>query len=419
MSEHQDHEKHIADLQAVLEVSRDLAGTTELRPLLERVESAARHVLECERATVFLYDRDKDELYSQLATGVNEIRFSASLGIAGEVVRTGQVINVPDAYADARFNPEIDRKTGYRTRNILSFPLLGFDNSTVGVLQVLNKSDGAFDPWDEGLVKTFGAQVGVAVQRQALLEQYAEKQRIQRDLNIAREIQQGLLPKEDAKVAGFDVAGWNKPADETGGDCFAYMSLDGGNLAITLADATGHGIGPALVIAECRALFHACVAVSQDLATVVPQVNNLLEADLPGDRFVTAFLGILSPSDSTLTYLSAGQGPLLKYEVEPDTVTELAANGPPLGVIADCSFGEPERWIMRPGDMFVLVTDGFFEWANAAGEQFGTERLSEIIRASRALPSAEIIDRMYEAVLAFAGETLQADDLTAVIIKKC
>ena len=419
MSENRGHEKHIADLQAVLEVSRDLAGTTELRPLLEKVERAARHVLDCERATVFLYDRDKDELYSRLATGVDEIRFSASLGIAGEVVRTGQVINVPDAYADDRFNPEIDRKTGYRTRNILSFPLLGFDNSTVGVLQVLNKSDGAFDPWDEGLVKTFGAQVGVAVQRQELLEQYAEKQRIQRDLNLAREIQQGLLPKEAAKVAGFDIAGWNKPADETGGDCFDYMPLEGGNLAIMLADATGHGIGPALVIAECRALFHASITASQDLGTVVPQVNNLLEADLPGDRFVTAFLGILSPADDTLTYLSAGQGPLLKYDFETNTVTELAANGPPLGVIADCPFGKPDHWIMRPGDMFVLVTDGFFEWANAAGEQFGTERLAEIIRTHRTRPSVEIINRMYKEVVEFAGGTAQSDDLTAVVIKKC
>lgn len=418
MSDSRDHDRHITDLQAVLEVSRELAATTELEPLLQKVERAARNVLECERATVFLYDRQTDELYSRLATGVSEIRFSASRGIAGEVVRTGVVINVPDAYADARFNPEIDKKTGFRTRNILSFPLIGFDNSTVGVLQVLNKAAGAFDPWDEDLVKTFGSQVGVAVQRQMLLEQYAEKQRIQRDLNIARDIQQGLLPKEPAKLEGFDIAGWNKPADETGGDCFDYLPLEDGQLAVTLADATGHGIGPALVIAECRALFHASVSMTTDLATIIRHVNNLLVDDLPGDRFVTSFFGIVSAAHGSLTYLSAGQGPLLRFEAETGKVAELAADGAPLGILRDFAYGTPQRWDMRPGDMMVLVTDGFFEWANEAGEQYGTERLAEVIVANRDQSSESIITRMYEAVLAFVEKTEQIDDLTAVVIRK-
>jgi len=177
-----DLQDQINDLQAVLQVSRELAAASELLPLLSKVEQAAREVLECERATVFLFDRQRHELHSSIATGVDEIRFSADHGIAGEVVRTGKVINVPDAYADPRFNKDIDKRTGFRTRNMVTFPLLGFDQSVVGVLQVLNKLDGQFDPWDDELVRTFGAQVGVAVQRQLLLEHYAEKQRIERDL---------------------------------------------------------------------------------------------------------------------------------------------------------------------------------------------------------------------------------------------
>ncbi|MFQ5422924.1 MAG: PP2C family protein-serine/threonine phosphatase [Phycisphaerae bacterium] len=412
------HEKQVADLQTVLAVSRDLAATTELQPLLSKVEQAARSVLNCERATVFLYDADREELYSRMATGVDEIRFSASRGIAGEVIRTGRVINVPDAYADGRFNPEIDRKTGFRTRNLLSFPLIGFDNSTIGVLQVLNKTAGEFDPWDADLVRTFGAQVGVAVQRQMLLEQYAEKQRLQRDLNIARDIQQGLLPTEPPDIDGFDIAGWNTPADETGGDCFSYLSLDRGQLAVILADATGHGIGPALVIAECRALFQAIVSVTDDLATLVTRVNNLLVADLPGDRFVTAFFGLLSPDDGALSYLSAGQGPLFKYTAATGHVDELPAGGPPLGILRDAPYAPPDRWAMQPGDMMVLVTDGFFEWADRTARQFGTERLAKVIVEHDHRPAAEIIQCLHEAVLRFADGTPQVDDLTAVVIRK-
>ena len=411
-------EKHVADLQAVLGVSRDLAAISELTPLLRNVERAALSVLECERATVFLYDPERQELYSRMATGVDEIRFSADRGIAGEVVRTGEVINVPDAYADPRFNPEIDRKTGFRTRNMITFPLLGFDNKIVGVLQVLNKSKGSFDPWDDELVRTFGAQVGVALQRQLLLEHYAEKQRIERDLSIARDIQQGLIPDKAAEVPGFDIAGWNKPADETGGDCYDYMALSDGSLALTIADATGHGIGPALVIAECRALFRATISLSNDLSMVVSRINNLLSEDLPDDRFVTAFFGLLSPRTNILSFLSAGHGPLIQYISEKDEFVELSANAMPLGIIADVPFDDPVRFHMQPGDMMVLVTDGFFEWQNDEREQFGTERMFNILRAMKDRPCSEMIESLYREVQAFAPGTPQADDLTAIIIKK-
>ena len=413
-----DHARQIDDLQAVLQVSRELCATNELTPLLQTVEQAALSVLGCERATVFLYDRKRHELYSRMATGVDEIRFSADCGIAGEVVRTGRISNVPDAYADPRFNREIDRQTGFRTRNMVTFPLVGLDKSIVGVLQVLNKTVGEFDPWDRELVKTFGAQVGVAVQRQLLLEHYAEKRRLERDLDIARDIQKGLLPQRDVQVEGFDIAGWNKPADRTGGDCYDFLSLPDGSLAVVIADATGHGIGPALMIAECRALFRATSSLSRNLTEITDRVNLLLCDDLPDDRFVTAFFGLLEPGTRRLSFLSAGHGPLIKYTRANDELLELPAHGVPLGIMPDVAWSGPDVFEMASGDMMILVTDGFFEWADTRREQFGMARLLDLIRRHRKLPSCEIIRRLHEAVVAFVGDRPQDDDLTAVIIKR-
>ncbi len=406
------------DLRAVLEVSRKLAATTELPPLLEMVESAARSVLCCDRATVFLFDATANELYSQVATGVQEIRFPATHGIAGEAVRTGDVIIVPDAYADARFNPEIDKKTGYRTRNMITIPMLGIDGEVVGVLQMLNKFDGEFDDWDKELARTFGAQVGVALQRQLLLEHYAEKQKLQHDLSVARDIQQGLIPKEGASAEGFEIAGWNRPADETGGDCYDYSENDDGSLAITIADATGHGIGPALMIAECRALFRAASSITRDVKEITTKVNDLLCDDLPDDRFVTAFFGIVCPKTKSITYLSAGHGPIILYRKATDTIEELPANGFPLGIMPDAPWPEPDVFEMQPGDMLVVVTDGFFEWKNAQREQYGTHRLCEAIRRARHLPCSELIETLHRQVREFVGDMVQDDDLTALVVKK-
>lgn len=415
--------QQIAALEHLLEVARQLGATVELDPLLEAIATAATTVLDCERATVFLYDTGTEELYSRVATGIEdsamkEIRFPVSRGIAGEVARTGSVITLADAYADPRFNPEFDRQSGFRTRNMLAFPLRGYDSTTVGVLQVLNKRSGQFDGHDEKLVRFLGAQAGVAVQRQMLLQEYAHKQRIQRDLNIARDIQQGLLPRENPEVAGYDIAGWNQPADETGGDSFDFLPLDDGSLAITLADATGHGIGAALIMAETRALFRATARQTRDLQRVVSEVNDLLCLDLPDGKFNTAFFGFLAPAEHTVRFLSAGQGPILVYAAATGAVRELETHGLPLGIMPEAEYDAATVFQLAPGDMLVLLTDGFYEWDRPDGEQFGTERIADLIREHHRLPAAEFIQVVYRTVVDFSAGTRQGDDLTAIVVRR-
>jgi len=411
-------EEQLSDLKGVLVVARELGATVDLRTMLSRIEGASRHVMESERASVFLYDAETDELYSYVATGVEEIRFSSKLGLAGAAIQERQPINVPDAYADSRFNPEVDRRTGFRTRNVLTLPLMGLDDTVVGALQVLNKEQGNYTTWDEQLAATLAAQAGAAIQRQVLLEQYAEKQKLERDLDIARTIQQELLPDAPPEVDGFDIAGWNKPADQTGGDAFDFMSLGDGRLAITIADATGHGIGPALVIAECRALLRATALASDEPSEIMARVNDLLVDDLPSDRFVTCFFGLLDPSDASLRFSSGGHGPLLYFRAADGQVVELPTTGLPLGIMSGMRCDPVPPVAFQSGDMLVLVTDGFFEWLNANNEQFGMARLFDVIRNSRHRPSTDLIQTLYQEVLRFAGGTPQADDLTAVVIKK-
>lgn len=410
-------DRRVTDLMAVLEVTRQLGATTDLQLLLESIERSALQVLDCERGSVFVFDSAKNELFSRVATGTGEIRFPANRGISGQSFQTGAVINVPDAYADDRFNPEIDRKTGFRTRNILVCPLIGYDNSPIGVLQVLNKRQGGFEAWDEELIRTLGAQTGVAVQRAMLLMEFAEKQRIENDLNIARNIQQSIIPKNAPQIPGFEIAGWNQPADKTGGDFFDFQKLPDGQWAIMLADVTGHGIGPALVVAECRALMRATLSVTQALANVVTQVNDLLCADLPDNLFVTCFAGLLHPTDARLTYLSAGHGPLLFFHTAKNEVSELHIDGCPLGILKRFKYGPAREIVFEPGDIALFLTDGFFEWFNPQREQYGIDRIKDFVRANPHLAAAEMLQQLYQQVLTFAEGVPQKDDLTAVIIK--
>lgn len=410
-----EHEHRIQNLRRLLDITRQMAVTLDLTQLLGTIVEATRGVLCCERATIFLYDPATDELYSRVATGVESIRFPADRGIAGAAAQQRAIVNVPDAYSDPRFNPEIDRETGFRTRNLLTFPLENLDGALMGVLQALNKSGGAFTAADEDLARVLSAQAGVALHRHALLEQYAEKQRMARDLELARKIQQALFPKSCPAVAGYEIAGWNCPADETGGDCYDFIPLANGHHALLLADATGHGIGAALVIAQFRSLIRAMLSVTEDLAAVAARVNQILCHDLMGDRFVTAFVGVLDPQQHRLDYVSAGQGPLLL--VAPATSESRGANALPLAVLDDSVF-EVGRFDLCPGATVVLLTDGFYETSDPGGEQFGEERVTDLVRRHANTPLDQLIGDLHAEVRRFSNDSPQADDLTAILIRR-
>ena len=295
---------------------------------------------------------------------------------------------------------------------------MGYDGSALGVVQVINKRDGSFTEWDQKLMETLAAQSAVAVQRQLLLEAYAHKQRLEGELDIARDIQRSLIPSGPPNVPGFEVAGWFKPADKTGGDFYDYFPLSDGRLAISIADVTGHGIGPALVVAECRALLRASLAQLPDVEQSLTQVNRLLAADIPSDRFVTVFLGLLDPAQGRLRFASAGHGPVLHFEAATGNCRELPTHGLPLGVAPDIPFDESNQLDFAPGDLLLLLTGGMFEWENNAGEPFGTERICDCVASCRQQPPAEIIEQLYRELQAFVGASPQRDDLTVLMVKQ-
>jgi sigma-B regulation protein RsbU (phosphoserine phosphatase) len=251
-----------------------------------------------------------------------------------------------------------------------------------------------------------------------LAEQEAARQKIEHDLSIARGIQRGLLPTNIPPLPGFDLAGWSQPADETGGDYYDWQPLPNGRLAITLADVTGHGIGPALVTAVCRAYARASFSGEDDLGRVMDRINQLLCEDLQSERFVTFVVALVDPGAHAIRLLSAGHGPLFFYEAAADRVHLFDAHDIPMGVSPGINHGPPSELRTGPGDVLVLITDGFFEWADSTGDQYGSLRLAEAIRASHELSAVRMIESLVVDVLRFAGGTRQLDDLTAVVLKR-
>jgi sigma-B regulation protein RsbU (phosphoserine phosphatase) len=239
----------------------------------------------------------------------------------------------------------------------------------------------------------------------------------QEQFRIAREIQQHLFPKAAPALQGFDIAGQSYPADATGGDYFDIMSMLQGCLGVVIGDVTGHGVGPALLMAETRAYLRILAKTNSDAGIILTKANRVLAEDLGYERFVTLFLARLDPQSCRLAYVNAGHVPGYILDARGRVVNVLKRTGLPLGLRPDTEYHETGEIHLSPGQIFAMLTDGFEEAQNAADEMFGTERVVGIIQQNRQLSAAAIVEKLRQAVVEFSGAAPQLDDLTAIIIK--
>lgn len=242
---------------------------------------------------------------------------------------------------------------------------------------------------------------------------------IERDLDTAREIQRGLLPRARPDIEGYEIAGWSRAADKTGGDYFDWMPLPEGRILVAIADVSGHGIGPAIIASVCRAYVRsASGGAEHSLARAVERVNDLLELDIPASRFVTSAVGVLIPERNQMELVSAGQAPLLFHRAGSEVTERWSADGMPLGIVSGMTLGEGRSIDFAPGDVLVLTTDGFFEWQDPSGEQYGLDRLERFVQEHAREPAEQLMKGLYEDVLRHAAGVEQSDDVTIVVVRR-
>lgn len=421
----------------ILQVSRRLASTSDLGEVLGVIIDALRDLLNADRASVFQYDGARHELFATKAHGLpSDLRLPADKGIIGEAARTRQIVNIPDAYGDGRFNQAVDKATGYRTRCLLTIPLIDFEGQLAGVAQVLNKRQdhgGTFTIEDESVAMHLADQAAVALKRAALIEERRQKERYAAALAGARAIQQATLPASLPELRGYEFAAHTHPADETGGDAYDIIRRRAATLMIGdqplttegavlfMADATGHGIGPALSVTQVLAMLRMACRLDTPVQQMAYEINAQLCHDLPAGRFVTAFLGQLDTSTHELTYIAAGQAPLLFVRARgdaPDATIERPANAMPLGIDHEFTSDHVPAFRFDPGDVFVLLSDGYYEATSPDGSMFGVPSVVRIVRANIHKGAPEILDALRTALLTFTDGAPPADDQTAVIVRR-
>jgi len=291
----------------------------------------------------------------------------------------------------------------------------------LGVLAVADKEsrDGRvldFTPGDARLLSLFANQAAAAIETTRLPREAIEKERIERELELAAAIQRQLLPRELPHIAGVELAGSTLPTRQVGGDYFDWFPLSGGRLGFVVADVSGKGIPAALLVSTVHAAIHLQIDASETIVDLVSRIDRHLQRFSPAHKFLTLFFGLLEPGADLLRYVSAGHNPALLARTG-GAIDRLSATGVPLGLLPHGSWRE-ETVPFHRGDLLCVYTDGFTEATNGDEEEFGLERLEQGFRSRRTLPTREISDALYGEVAAFAAGIPQYDDQTLLIVRR-
>ena len=271
--------------------------------------------------------------------------------------------------------------------------------------------EGEDDLWD---VAAAFNRMAVGLERGRRLE--IERQRTEDELALARRIQARLLPSGPPAVEGLELAGISESAREVGGDYYDYLPLGGGRVALVIADVSGKGVGAALLMSGFRASLLSQDLAGTGLAEVAGRLNRFLNRSVEPGKFVTAFLGVLDGRDGRLVYCNAGHNEPLLVGAD-GAVTRLETGGLILGILEHSPY-ETGETVLEPGSRLVLYTDGVTEAANEADEQWGEERLVELLRSVPRSPCAEVVARIVEEVRRFEGARGAADDVTLIVARR-
>ncbi|HET7291859.1 MAG TPA: GAF domain-containing SpoIIE family protein phosphatase [Vicinamibacteria bacterium] len=411
--------KTVERLRFLIEASKVLNSTLDLAEVIRNILDMTTRETGAERATLFLLDHEKNELWSLVAQGLEqkEIRLPAGKGLAGWIAETGQVVNLPDAHEDPRFDRSFDGLFGYRTRALLGAPVKDRDGRVVGVLELLNKPAPGFSSEDLEFLDGISVHAAIALENARLHRESMYRQKLDRELALARTIQQGLLPEAPPNLPGFDIAVRHTTSQYVGGDYYDFIPISPTVHLFVVADVEGKGPSSALVMSNLQATLHVVARHVHSLEGIMFHVNEGIQLSTHGEKFLTLFLGLLDVPRRVLHYVNAGHVPPLVVR-EGSQVVSLREGGMVLGLLPQIRY---KRGIVQleKGDVVLACTDGITEAGNQLDELWGAARLVQAGIAHWGRPAREIVDSIFDEVAAFAAGGTQTDDKILMAIKLC
>ena len=397
------------ELEALYEVGLAIGSTLDLEMLGEEVLLRAVLLLDARRGALYLIDFEDGEEGDGVYRLSSRFGGDAKQSFGTDEVDTAALmaerpISLPDILPGAKHLLGVPVELDGKAKGLL---LVGDKESRTGV--------GPFQAKDRRTLSLFANQAAIALENAKLHKLALEKERLEREMEIAAEIQQELLPKAMPSVPGAELLGWNRPARQVGGDYFGFQNIRDDCWTLVVGDVTGKGMPAALLVST----LHSALRLLQEGMEVGPQLVERLNRHIyeasSSNKFITMLLGYFDPTDRSLLYINAGHNPgvLMRSSGE---VEELGSGGLPLGLLPMGNYTAGELRL-EPGDLVCFYSDGITECEAPDEEQYGLERLVDLLAEARDSSLEEILRRIDDAMLAFADGQPQGDDQTVVLLR--
>jgi phosphoserine phosphatase RsbU/P len=413
-------------LRMLLDITKTISRSLDLDEVLNLVMDTLDSLIPYDAAGIYLvkcsaplaeWEGALDEtcvFHTQAVRGydiddLQELHLKMGEGLIGHVAVTGKPYVSHNVGQDRRY---INARP--RTQSEMVAPIIS-NEEVIGVFDLESDELDAYTNDDLEVLMLLASQVAIIIEKVMLHEQLIEKQRLETQLEVARQVQLQLLPARDPQIEGYDISAYNFPTEEVSGDYYDWVRIYDDQIGIVIADVSGKGVPAALLMAFLRASLRAATHIGYAPHISMSKVNYLLWESIERNQFVTAFHGILDATNRTLSYSNAGHSPALLMKADGSASFE-ERGGVPLGMFRDSRYYEYFETI-EPGEVFVLYTDGVTEANNAAGEEYGRDRLIAAVRDCRDLPAREMIDFMHRELIAWSDGQRVTDDVTFFIVK--
>ena len=396
------------------QLTHEFASSLDIDVTLQHAIDRFMVYLNAEAASIFLLEADDTALVCRECAGpvdIRGLRLAPDQGIVGQTVQHNEAKIVRDVSKNPSFAATVDDDTGFATRSILCAPL-SVRGKCIGALELLNKctDDGLFELNDMQLATTVASAAALAIHNAQLALELVEQERVRKELELARQIQESLLPGNVSD--DFPVHGLNIPAREVSGDFFDFMAMNDGRIYFSLADVSGKGMNAALLMAKTTSLLRCLAKSAPDAGALLRQVNNEICETSTMGMFVTIIAGYLDPQRREVEIANGGHQPALVRR-SAGVYDEIGAQAPPLGVLADIDF--PMRNLSLDGDALYLYTDGLSESIGPDGEQLDTEGLKQMIEFSSSTAAAERLAKIVEVWRSAKHQS--NDDITLMLVE--
>ncbi|MDQ3490962.1 MAG: SpoIIE family protein phosphatase [Acidobacteriota bacterium] len=407
-------------LGLISKVGVALLSARGLDETLNQVASLVFEAVPAERCVIMLRDEDNEggmKIRVARVRGkdetIEEVRISRT--VMDEVLKNGKSVLTADAQHDPRFASQTMVLSG--VRSVLAVPLSVDERNIFGLIYADSPTyEATFSEEHLNILTTLASVASIRVENATLLEERIERERMEHELELATEIQQRFQPAGPPIVEGYEFQGISFSCYEIGGDYYDFIERHDGRMLIALGDVSGKGTAAALLMSSLHAAIHAQVSAKSSLDETISSVNQYLADNTPANRFVTLFAAELDPKNGALRYINAGHNPPLIGRVD-GTIVQLSSGGFPLGIMPGAEFEVGETHL-NPGESLVVYSDGVSEANNIRDEEFGLDRLAEVVRNNLKASAAGMRDKVESALSAFTMTAPANDDITLVIVKR-